>query len=134
MKDSSGTLLHLGLLWLRILMGAGIAYHGYGKVFGGHITMLTEGVTKMGLPFPEIMAWAAALSEFLGGICIALGLFTRPAAFFIFITMSVAAFVVHKADPLNIKELALAYWTMAGLLILTGGGKFSIEAILQGKK
>ena len=89
-------------------MGSGIAYHGYGKVFGGDITPLTQGVTAMGFPYPEVFAWAAALSEFLGGICIVLGLFTRPAAFFVFATMSVAAFIAHKADPLQTKELALA--------------------------
>ncbi|OGX06278.1 MAG: hypothetical protein A2Z88_00520 [Omnitrophica WOR_2 bacterium GWA2_47_8] len=134
MKDTSGFPYHLGLLWLRVLMGAGIAYHGYGKVFGGDLSMLTQGLVKMGFPFPEIFAWAAALSEFLGGICIALGLFTRPAAFFLFITMSVAAFVVHSKDPFTTKELALAYGTMAGMLILTGGGDLTVERMIKGRK
>jgi putative oxidoreductase len=61
------------------------------------------------------------------------GLGTRAAAAFVLVTMSVAAFKVHAADPLNAKELALAYWTMAGALILIGGGKFSLDAILWPK-
>ncbi len=130
----NGTLMHAGLLWLRVLMGTGIAYHGYGKVFGGQVAMLTEGVAKMGFPMPEVFAWAAALSEFAGGICIVLGLFTRPAACFVFATMSVAAFIAHASDPFKVKELALAFWTMAGTLILTGGGNFSVEHVLKGKK
>ncbi len=117
----------LALLWLRVLMGAGIAWHGYGKVFGGHMAGLTQGVAKMGLPNPELFAWAAALSEFAGGILVVVGLLTRLSALSIFITMSVAAFMVHAADPFSAKELAFAYWTIAGALILTGAGQFSLD-------
>lgn len=118
---------NVGLLWLRILMGAGIAYHGYGKIFGGGLGGFAQGISSMGFPAPELFAWMAALSEFIGGICIVLGFGTRIAAFFVFSTMSVAAFVHHAGDPLAVKELALAYWTMAVTLMLTGPGKLSVD-------
>lgn len=114
--------MHLGLLWLRVLMGSGIAYHGYGKIFDGGMPGFIEGVTKMGFAMPVVFAWIAALSEFLGGILIVLGLGTRYAAFFVFATMFVAAFIAHGEDTFDKKEMALAYWTMAGTLVLTGGG------------
>ena len=117
----------LGLLWLRVLMGAGIAYHGYGKVFGGQVEMLAQGLTSWGWPVPIVWAWAAALSEFAGGILVAVGFQTRLAALSVFMTMSVAAFKAHAADPFEIKELALAYWTMAGALVFTGGGAYTLE-------
>lgn len=123
-----------GLLFMRVLMGVGMAYHGYGKLFGGNIEGLTQGVAAMGLPFPAFMAWAAALAEFGGGIFVAVGLLTRPAAFFIFITMTVAAFIAHGSDPFSKKELALAYWTMAGALVLTGPGCLSLDTLLGKKK
>ena len=124
----------IGLLWLRLLTGAGIAYHGYGKIFGGRMDGFTEGVASMGFPAPALFAWAAALSEFAGGICIALGLFTRPAAFFLFVTMAVAAFIRHGDDPFGKKELALAYWTIAGSLVGLGAGTFSVDHWIQNKK
>ena len=119
--------LSLGLLWLRVIAGAGIAYHGYGKVFGGQMPMMIEGVGKMGFPMPVVFAWAAALSEFLGGILWVLGLGTRFAALFVLITMSVAAFITHAKDPLQVKELALAYWAISGALLFTGAGSFSFD-------
>ncbi len=127
-------LTSMGILWLRLLAGAGIAYHGYGKVFGGHIQMLTEGVAKMGFPAPEFFAWAAALSELAGGIALVIGLGTRFAAFFVFATMTVAAFVAHGSDPLKAKELALAYWCVSGALMALGGGLFSLDFLLGKKK
>lgn len=131
MKDSNANWTDLGLLFLRVMVGVGIAYHGYGKVFGGQAEMMVPMVAKMGFPFPKVFAWAAALSEFLGGICITIGLFTRPAAFFLFITMSVASFVAQKNAPLDAKELALAYWTISGALIFLGGGSFSVGNLVK---
>ena len=124
----------IGLLWLRVLMGTGSAHHGVGKGCGGHMDRFAAGVAKMGLPLPECFAWAAALSEFLGGILIVAGFQTRLAACFVFATMSVAAFLRHAADPLSTKELALAYWTMAGALIGTGGGPYSLDARLSSRR
>lgn len=134
MSNAKEQVTSWGLLWLRLLMGTGIALHGAQKIFGGKMDFFAEGVAAMGFPAPLFFAWAAALSEFLGGIFAALGLKTRVAAFFVFTTMSVAAFVHHASDPLQVRELALAYWTMAGTLIFTGGGTFSLDGWLAGRK
>jgi putative oxidoreductase len=85
----------------------------------------------MGFPAPKLFAWAASLSEFLGGICIALGLFTRPAALFVFTTMAVAIFIKHGQDPFKRKELAMAYWTISGALMGLGAGKFSLDHLIH---
>lgn len=134
MRQTVGWLQDIGLLWLRILMGLGIASHGYQKILGGHVAQFAEGVAQMGLPIPLVFAWAAALSEFLGGILVALGVGTRVAALSVFMTMSVAAFVHHAKDPFQVKELALAYWTMAGALVWFGGGGLSLGRFLRKKK
>ena len=39
----------------------------------------------------------------------------------------------YLSDPLSVKELALAYWTMSGALILLGGGRFTLGALLRKK-
>lgn len=126
--------LSAGLLWLRVAAGAGIAIHGHGKVFGGHMDKFTEGVTAMGFPAPEFFAWAAALSEFAGGILLVAGLGTRFAALSILMTMSVAFFITHRADPFKVKELAFLYWGMSGALMLTGAGAFSLDRFIFRKK
>ena len=129
MKNQTEWLQTVGLLWLRVLMGAGIANHGYHKIFGGQIAQLADRAAQLGFPTPVFFAWGAALSEFLGGIFIVLGLRTRLAAVAVFTTMTVAVFIHHAMDPLSVKELALAYWTMAGMLMFTGGGKVSLGGL-----
>jgi len=132
---SKSRLQNLGLLFLRLLMGIGIAAHGWGK-FSGDMGGFAEGAVgmKMGLPAPLFLAWVAALSEGLGGILIALGLLTRVAAFFVLCVMATAFFIFHGADPWNVKELAFLYGTVALALIFTGSGCYSVDALIFGKK
>jgi len=49
----------------------------------------------LGLPFPEFMAWAAALTETGGSILLVLGLAVRWISIPLMITMLVAIFTVH---------------------------------------
>jgi putative oxidoreductase len=126
--------LSAGLLWLRILAGLSIARIGYGKIFEGQLSQLISGLTAMGFPAPTLFGWLAALSEFAGGICIALGFGTRVAALFFFVTMNVAFWKAHAADPFAVKMPAYLYGTIAGALILTGAGRFSLDALFCCRK
>jgi len=104
--------------------------HGLGKMPPS--TGFIEAVGKMGLP--SVFAWAAGISEFAGGLCLALGLMTRIWSGFLGITMAVAAFFVHASDPFATKEKALLYFFVFVCLTLTGGGRYSFDHILRGRK
>src|SRR5260370_21395002 len=90
----------IALLVLR-LTGVGLAVmHGWGKVAAlsvGGGSRIIEDVASLGFPAPAVFAWAAALSEFVGGLCIGLGLGTRVAALFAAFTILVAAVARHPA-------------------------------------
>jgi len=119
-----------GLALLRIFAGISIAAaHGIGKIPPGEGLVTRAG--ELGFPAPVVFAWAAALSEFLGGIFLALGLFTRLAAFFIACTMLVAILGVHAADPYQKKELAFMYFFVAAAFMLKGSGDWSVDALLR---
>lgn len=92
---------------------------------------LIEGVTALGFPFPLAFAWAASLSEFGGGILLALGFLTRPAAMMLAITMLVAAFGAHLSDPLKVKELALIYFSIALVFATRGEGKWAVDSLIR---
>lgn len=124
------TRANLSMLVLRLAIGLMMAFgHGLGKVppSEGFI----QGVGNMGFPMPVIFAWAAGLSELVGALLIAVGLFTRPAALFLLTTMAVAVFVVHGADPFAKKEMALLYGSGALTIFLMGAGSFSLDKMLK---
>jgi putative oxidoreductase len=122
--------MDLGLLWMRVLVGLGIMTHGYPKIFGGRMEGFTNLTADLGFPLPGFFAWLAALTELLGGLLLAVGAGTRTVALLLFGTMCVAAFMQHGGDPFNEKEMALLYLTFAGTLMLTGPGKYSIDALV----
>ncbi|HEY0590445.1 MAG TPA: DoxX family protein [Thermoanaerobaculia bacterium] len=120
----------VGLLVLRVFAGLALAFgHGLGK-FPPSDRFIT-GVGGMGFPLPFVFAWAAALAELAGGILLALGLATRPAALVIAATMATAGFIRHAPDPFGRKELAFAYLAVAILFVLAGAGRYSVDALLR---
>jgi putative oxidoreductase len=128
--DGRSALLDFALLLLRAAAGASLALgHGLGKLPVSD--QFVDGVAQMGLPAPAVFAWAAALSEAVGGALLAIGLLTRPAAFFILCTMATAFFVVHGADPFQNKELAMLYGVVALTFLLAGAGRYSVDALLR---
>lgn len=66
-------------------------------------------------------------SEVICYILIIIGLGTRLASIPLVITMAVAFFIVHGADPLQRKELALIYLIVYLVLFFTGSGKYSLD-------
>lgn len=120
----------LGLLLARLGFGLVLAFaHGVNKLPPSE--RFIEVVAGLGFPLPGLFAWAAALGEFAGGILVAAGLLTRPAALAIVVTMLVAAFGRHAADPFTDKELALLYGFAAVLFACTGSGRFGADARLR---
>ena len=119
-------------LLLRVSFGLALSFaHGLKKI--QNPGQFIERVGKS-FPAPELLGWAAILSEFAGGLLLALGLFTRSTATFVSATLFVAAFKVHAADPFAKKELALAY-ALIGLAFLIGGpGRYSLDALIARKK
>lgn len=119
-----------GLLLLRLFAGLSMAFgHGLGKLppSPGFI----EGTAKLGFFWPEGFAWAAALTEFVGGLLLAAGFLTRPAALLMATTMYVAAFMKHGGDPFSSQEKALLYGVIALFLLFRGAGKYSVDGMIN---
>ena len=112
----------LALLTLRIAFGLALALtHGRAKLLAPG--RLLESLGKHGFPQPQIFGWAAILSEFAGGLLLAVGLLTRPAATLVLLTLGVAAFDFHSTDPFAKRELALAYAVVGLALVIAGPGR-----------
>lgn len=109
------------------------------------VLMLTHGLPKLmmllsGAPvqFPplfglsaEVTLGLAVFAEVFCSILLLFGLGTRLAVLPLIITMLVAAFMIHGADPLGKQEPSLQYLLVYTVLLLTGAGRFSMDYVLQ---
>lgn len=120
----------LGLLLLRVIAGLALAFaHGLGKVppSEGFVGMLGG----IGLPAPGLFAWLSAMAEFGGGILLALGLLTRPAALLICGNMLIVTVMGHAGDPFGDREKAVLFGAIALFYLLAGAGRYSLDALIR---
>ena len=106
--------------------------------------MLTHGIDKLANfsersgrfydPFGIGSPASLALAVFAEVVCAALlipGIYTRLAALPLAITMMVAAFLRHAADPFATKEKALLFLVMYLVIACTGPGRFSVDYVFR---
>jgi putative oxidoreductase len=134
-------------LFLRLIIGFGFMAHGWAKLSRG-----PEGFEKLliqlHVPFPHLMSWITPLVEVFGGAAIFLGIFVSVAAIPLIVTMMVAMFGIHihygfssiKTIGLTPQgplfgppgyEITLLYICGLISLLISGSGKFSMDAILS---
>ena len=120
----------IGLTLLRVLAGVAMAVnHGVDKI--RNPGKVIDGADDMGFPIPFFFGWMAIFAEFFGGILLALGLATRPAAFLIACTMATAAFIHHANDGFKTRESALLFLFIAVEFVLVGSGRYGVDALLR---
>ena len=116
---------NLGLLLLRLGMGGLMLTHGIPKLM-----QLINGNFEFGDPI-GIGSLAtlilAVIAEAICPILVIIGLRARIASVLTIITMAVAAFVIHAADPIAMKEKALLYLIGFLVIAICGPGKLSID-------
>jgi putative oxidoreductase len=122
----------IALLVLRVVFGLGLMVHGYPKIQTPFSWMQGPNAA------PPILQGLAAAGEFLAGAALVVGLFTPLAALGVIFTMLGAFLISHRNDPWinpggRSWELASIYFTVALALLISGPGKYSLDALLLGK-
>lgn len=129
-KNSTG--VDLALLILRVMVGALMLTHGYGKF----LKLFGEGPLQFGDPLGLGVTLSLVLAVFAEVFCslfLMVGIATRLATIPLIITMMVAAFIVHAEDAFRVKEMALLYLLIYVTLLLAGAGKYSIDRLIAKK-
>src|SRR6266853_5127122 len=108
-----------GLLVLRLVVGLAVAAHGAQKLFGvwggSGMNGWAQGVRRLRMRPARPLAWIAALSEFGGGLLLALGLLSPLGSLAIIGAMLVAVATVH---------LSKGFW------VTKGGFEFNLSLIV----
>jgi putative oxidoreductase len=120
----------------RVVFALLYTAHGASKLFGWPVDML--------MPAGSWPFWWAGLVEFVLGVLILLGLFTRPAAFLASGEMAVAYFWQHQPhalwpiDPAQTGdgggEPSVLYCFAFLLLVFAGGGAYALDTAVTQRR
>ncbi len=129
----------LGLLILRVVVGLTLAAHGSQKLFGWFGGSGIKGwagvVDRMRIRPAPAWAWIAALSEFGGGLLLALGFLSPLGSFAIIGAMLVAIATVHWPKGFFVTkggyEFNLVLIAACAAVAITGPGAYSLDALVR---
>jgi putative oxidoreductase len=130
--------LSIAILLLRIMSGLILFVGGAGKVlgwFGGMGMSTTVNIFNTSMHLSAFWTHVSCYTEFIGGLLIIIGLFTRLAAFALFVNMLVATlFVGFKNFFLGGAAYPCLLMVIFLVIILSGPMAYSIDAVLATKK
>src|SRR5689334_12165813 len=122
--------LALGMTILRIVIGIVFIVHGAQKLFVFGIGGVTSGFQQMHIPLATVAAPGVAILEFVGGIALVIGLFTRIAAILLAIDMIGAIMFVHGRNGFFLPmgyEFAFSLMGACIALAVAGAGEYSVD-------
>lgn len=118
-------------LFLRIAIGVVFMYHGYDKLFVTTPANFAGFLAGFGVPATLTVAWAVAIVEFVGGLLILIGLFTRYVALLLAIEMIFAFFLIHMRNGFLVSnngfEFVLVLFLSCVALLFSGSRSISVE-------
>lgn len=122
----------------RLVLGFGFYLTGSGKL--SHLDRFTTFLQSLGVPMASLQAPFVAGLEYVGGILLLLGLFTRPVSFLLSGTMVVALLTADKgrfweswspsSDIVPTDVTSFAYLIMLSWLFFYGAGFLSLDFLV----
>ena len=131
-RQVAGYFTWLPPLVARIVVGWVFLWSGWGKL--NALPQITENFRSWNIPYPEILTPFVSGVEFVGGILLLVGLFTRIAAAPLVVVM-VVAIISAKFGDIDSLETLLGFEEMSYLalflwLAIAGPGPVSLDYLL----
>jgi putative oxidoreductase len=134
-RDGFALWQDFGVLVARVLMGWLFVESGSRKLMG--MDAFIASLVQRRVPYATILGWIGAPIEFFGGLALLLGVMTRCTTLAVIVFTIVATLIGHRYWEITdaaTRRMQQAHFSknlaiIGGLLLLvvTGGGRFSID-------
>jgi putative oxidoreductase len=123
-----------GLLLVRLFTGFFMIYHGMEVFDAGKMEGYLQWDMFKNSSSAKMLVYAGKAAEFIGGIFLFLGLFTRIACIILIGTMAYITFIVSGGRIWYEEQHPFLFVLLGLLFLFTGPSKYSLDAFLFNKK
>ncbi len=125
------TLYAPSIVLMRVVCGVALMTHGWGKIQDP--MALVGMVERIGFWPPAMWAWALAITEFFGGLFIAIGLFTRfwAAAATFLLLVTVYFHWILLEEGWGGSEKSILWLTITYYFAVHGGQVFAVDRLFK---
>ena len=138
MANTSDSKQSVALGVIRMIVGLVFVLHGAQKIFIYHYAGVVGLFHQIGIPAPAVSAALAMAAEFVGGLLLLSGLYTRLAAIPVAFTMLVAITQVHLHAGFFAQgggfEYPLTLLVATIALVIGGSGAFALDNLRAHKQ
>jgi len=132
-RDGLSNLKDVPPLLFRLLLAYG--FYGPATMKLSNVDGIAQWFASMNYPFPTLNAYLATATETSGFILLFLGLATRIISIPLMFVMVIAITTVHWSNGFqagnNGYEIPLYYLAMLLSLLISGPGKYSVDALIE---
>lgn len=119
----------LAPLLLRLFVGGVLVYGTQDNVFSNErLLEFRDFLAQNGFPYPLASAYLSAYAQFVTGILLLIGFWTRAAAAIVVVNFIVALLMVHLRLPFNANIAPMAMLVGGLYFLLAGAPRYSVDA------
>ena len=126
---SSELLSSKGIASVRIIIGILLVVHGTQAFNQQEMAEYGPWMEDLGVPFPLLSAYAGKAIEFLGGICLVLGIYMRVACILLMITFLFITLVMGGGKVLTDGQHPFLFFLFALLFFFCGDSGYSVRQL-----
>ncbi|NZA26718.1 DoxX family protein [Luteimonas sp. SJ-92] len=121
---------HAGLLLLRLVCGGHLVWMTQDNVFSwARMLEFRDFLAHHGFAWPLFCALLSVAGQFLGGLALVVGLYTRFAGLVVAVNFAVAIWMVDGRAPYPAAFAAMALVATGLCLMFTGAGRWSLDRV-----
>ncbi|MDY3127420.1 MAG: DoxX family protein [Corynebacterium sp.] len=123
------------LFLLRAVLGIVFIAHGVDKMFFPSIDDTIGQFALWNVPQPQVLAWAAALGEMIGGAMLIVGFLTTLAAGLLAVLCAAAIYLVNAGNGFFAHEQGIEFPLVLAvsllMIVVFGAGRASLDEVLS---
>lgn len=130
---SSAPLNQKALAIIRIVFGVLLIIHGTQAFYRAEMSNYEPWLRDLGVPIPLVAAYLGKICEFIGGLLLVLGVFTRIACTLLMMTFLFITVVMADGKIFTDGQHPFLFFLISAIFFFAGAGVWTVKGVTSRK-